>query len=146
MRARATDPIASLTRRERRAWRRREQTILATHRANLAAALPALVGAPVLAVATGAAGTVTVTVPGWQVGLAGVSPGAARAFTRAAGDSSLLTGAGRYGRFWWLAVAVSSHPGAPRAVILGAWLQLHPADGAPTGLNPQPSRKEYSLP
>jgi hypothetical protein len=130
---------------ERRAWRRLEQTIVAEHRAGLAAALDALVGSPVQAVSSGPAGTVTITLPGWHVGLGGVSPAAVSALTGAARPGCQLAGAGRYGRFWWLAVTVDAGPGARPAVMLGAWLRLHPeSDGAPP---PGPlTRREYSLP
>jgi hypothetical protein len=141
MRRAKDDPIAGLSRREQRTWRRRERAIVDSHHADLAAALGGLVGVPVLAVSAGAAGTVTLAVPGWRVGVAGVSPSARATLTSRARQACHITGAGRYGRFWWLAVAATADPGAAPAVVLGACARVDPVDGG-TRLA---ARKEYSL-
>ena len=141
MRRGKDDPIAGLSRREQRKWRRRERAIVDSHHADLAAALGGLVGAPVLAVSAGAAGTVTLAVPGWRVGVAGVSPSARATLTSRARQACHVAGAGRYGRFWWLAVAATADPGAAPAVVLGACARVDPVDGGTR----QAARKEYSL-
>jgi hypothetical protein len=141
MRPRVADPIAVLHRRERRAWRRRERAIVAAHHLEVAAALHVLVGTPVLAVTTSPAGAVTITVPGWRVGLAGVSASARAALTAVARQSCHLSGAGRYGRFWWLTVGVTDTPAAPPVAVLGIAVRIHPAEGLTT----HGERKEYSL-
>jgi hypothetical protein len=151
MRRATDDPISGLRRRERRAWRRRERAIVASHHADLAAALAALRGAPVLAVTTGAAGTVIIRVPGWSVGLAGVGAPPRTAVAGVVGQPCHLTGARRYGRFWWLAVGITGKTAEPAIVVLGAAVRMHPAGGdqappALPGLAPHSRRKEYSLP
>jgi hypothetical protein len=139
------DPVAGLRRRERRAWRRRERAIVASHQADLAAALGGLVGSPVLALSVGPTGTVTLEVPGWRVGLAGVSASAQAALAGRAQQTCHIAGAGRYGRFWWLAVAATAEPDTPPAVVLGAYARVHPVDGGRPPGSPPAARKEYSL-
>ncbi len=144
------DPVAGLRWRERRAWRRRERAIVTADQAQLAAALNALADAPVLAVTAGPTGTVTITVPGWSVGLAGVGASAGMALVGVAREACHLAGGGRYGRFWWLSVGVTAAATGPPVVVLGAAVRLHPAGGdnrgpAEPGLTPPAPRKEYSL-
>jgi hypothetical protein len=144
------DPVAALRWRERWAWRRREQAIVASCHADLTAALAGLVGLPVLTVSAGPAGTVTVAVPGWNIGMAGVSAAAQAAFVSLARRPCHLASAGRYGRFWWLTVAATGSQPEERAVVLGASTRVQPAGGGPTpppppGLTPRTTRKEYSL-
>jgi hypothetical protein len=148
---RSGDPFAGLSRGERRAWRRKERAIVSGHRADLAASLRALIDLPVQEVTTGPAGSVSLILPGWTVGLAEVGTGPRLALVSLAQRPCHLARAGRYGPFWWLEVAGDAEPAGSRAVVLGTRVRLHRRSGgndqpSPPGLTPPGTRKEYSRP
>jgi hypothetical protein len=125
-----------------------ERTIVAQHRADQAAALAGLTGAPVGPVHTTPAGTVIIALPGREIALSDVAAVAQARLAAAARDGCRLVATGRYGAFWWL--AVEAGPGS-RATVLGTHLRLGPtggaADPAPArGLTPQSTRKEEPVP
>jgi hypothetical protein len=73
------------------------------------------------------AGIVSLTVPGWEVLLAGVAPVPRSALADAAGRGRLrLDSAGRYGRFWWIQAAEDSPGHGEKVVLLGSHLHLSP--------------------
>ncbi len=121
------DPIETLTRRARWAWHRVERQIVADHEIVMAGRLRQLAGLrrPVEVTSiseTGYAAIVNLHVPGWQILMAGVALGPRRALSAAAESHRLrLSGAGRYGRFWWLSIE-GNH--GMRVVLLGSHLRL----------------------
>jgi hypothetical protein len=73
----------------------------------------------------GPAGVVSLTLPGWQVLLAGVAQGPRIALLSQA--ALHLDAAGRYGRFWWLQVQAGRGQGPDqKIVLLGSQLRLVP--------------------
>jgi hypothetical protein len=121
------DPIETLTRRARREWRRSERQIVAEHRNVVASRLDQLatLQLPLQAVSKPEAAPsaiVSLTFPNWQVLMAGVALKPRIALVAAANAHRLrLSGAGRYGQFWWLSVS-GDHD--MRVVLLGSHLQL----------------------
>ena len=121
------DPIETLTRRARWAWHRVERQIVADHEIVMARRLRQLAGLqrPVEVTSiseTGHAAIVNLRVPGWQILIAGVALGPRIALSAAAASHRLrLSGAGRYGRFWWLSIE-GNH--GVRVVLLGSHLRL----------------------
>lgn len=73
-------------------------------------------------------GIVLLTLPGWEVLLAGVASGPRAALADAAGRGRLrLDAAGRYGRFWWIQAIAEDSPGpGEKVVLLGSHLHLSP--------------------
>jgi hypothetical protein len=143
------DPVAGLGWRQRRAWRRTERAIVWSHQAELMASLRALIDLPVEDLTTGPAGLLSLTLPGWTVGLAETGTGARHALVSLACQPCHLARAGRYGPFWWLEVAGDAGPPASRAVVLGRQVRLHRRAGgsdhlSPPGLTPLGNKKEYS--
>jgi hypothetical protein len=131
--------------RDRLAWRRLERAAVIGYRDDQVASLGSLTGLPVLALSATATGTVTLAVPGWRVGLAGVG-GLARAnLVALARRPCHVADSGRYGPFWWLAVTGGASP----VVVLGSRVRLQPSGGGfepppPCALTPPDTRKEYS--
>jgi hypothetical protein len=147
----ADDPFAGLGWRQRRAWRQTERAMVSGHQAELAASLRGLIDLPVREVTTGPAGSVSLTLPGWVIGLAGVGPGPRDGLISLACRPCHLDRAGRYGPFWWFEVAGDAEPAGPGAVVLGTHVRLRRRAGgtenpSPSGLTPLGTRKEYSLP
>jgi hypothetical protein len=143
------DPFAGLGWRQRRAWRRTERAVLYDHLAELAASLCALIDLPVQDVTTGPAGSLSLTLPGWTVGLAEIATGPRDALVSLARRPCHLTRAGRYGPFWWVEVAGDAEPAKARTMVLGSRVQLDRRAGgsdhpSPAGLTPLGNRKEYS--
>jgi hypothetical protein len=131
--------------RDRLAWRRLERAALSGYREDLAASLGSLSGLPVLALSATATGTVTLTVPGWHVGLADVGSLARANLVALASRPCHVADSGRYGPCWWLALS----GGQSRLVVLGSRVRLQPSgDGfeppSPPALTPQDTRTEYS--
>jgi hypothetical protein len=134
------DPAASLGIRARWSWRRAERRAVAEHERWLVAKLRWLAAArvPVFWVAEGAvgqpaamtAGIVRLRRPGWQLLLAGVAPGPRADLERAARQGRLrLSGAGRYGKLWWIEIVAGSAARGEKVVLLGSHLRLIPASG-----------------
>jgi hypothetical protein len=145
------DPFAGLGWGQRGAWRRTERAVVRGHQAELTASLRALIDLPVQHVTSGAAGSLSLNLPGWTVGLAEVGAGPLHGLVSLASRPCHLAGAGRYGPFWWLEVAGDAGPAGSRAVVLGRRVQLHRRAGgcdhpSPPGLTPPGTRKEYSRP
>jgi hypothetical protein len=148
---RSDNPFAGLGWRQRRAWRRTERAIVSGHQDELAASLRGLIDLPVRDVTTGPAGSVSLTLPDWIVGLAEVSTGPRDGLISLARRPCHLARSGRYGPFWWLEVADDAEPAGSRAIVLGSRIRLHRRTGGsdhtwPPGLTPLDTRKEYSLP
>ncbi|MCU4183280.1 hypothetical protein K6U06_02825 [Acidiferrimicrobium sp. IK] len=135
----------ALSRGQQREWRRRERRLLAEHAASMLGVLGDLVGAssPVtgLTVAGAPVGTVAVTVPGWRLSLAGVAPGPARAL-EVAGVGLALSGAGRYGPRWWIALRGGAEP----VVVLASHLCLVRVGGGPGRGSRPGSQPSLTLP
>ncbi len=123
------DPLSQFAWRSRRDWRRTARRIVAEHENELMGHLHGLTGSPVLGVATTSAGTVRVTLPGWAITIVEVAAGAQAdlSSTTARGNVSLAD-AGRYGPFWWLALAGQPPYDGRRPVVLGSRLALTPTD------------------
>src|SRR5262249_11181456 len=121
----SSDPFAGLSWRQRRAWRRTDRAIVSIHHDELAASLRGLVDLPVRDVTTGPAGSVSLTLPDWIVGLAEVGTAPRDALISLARRPCHLARTGRYGPFWWLEVAGDGEPAGSRAVVLGTRVQLH---------------------
>jgi hypothetical protein len=129
-----TDTIENLSRqlgwRVRHSWRRAARRIVAEHVDELVSRLGGLRGLPIGWLATSAAGTVRVTVPGWAIAVTDVAAGAQAALTAAIKQHQCyLADAGRYGRFWWVAVSYDPTGDLPRTVILGSRLVLTRMEG-----------------
>jgi hypothetical protein len=147
----AGDPFAGLGWRQRRVWRRTESAIVSGHQHEMAASLRRLIGMPVQDLRTWPAGSVSLTLPDWIVGLAEVGTRPGDALISLARRPCHLARTGRYGPFWWLEVASDADPAGSRAVVLGTRVRLHRRTGdgdhpRPPGLTPLDTRKEYSLP
>lgn len=113
-----------------RQWRRIERSVVRDHAARVTAQLQELRGLPLSGAVMTPSGLVAITVAEWTVVLAGVSLPAARPMVESAGGWQ-LEGAGRYGRFWWVAAASLSEPlRSLRCTIAGSHLRL---DRARTG-------------
>jgi hypothetical protein len=148
---RSHDPFGGLGWRQRRTWRRTERAAVSGYQAELAASLQDLIDLPVGKVTAGPAGSVSLTLPGWTVGLAEVGTGPRDGLILLACGPCHLAGTGRYGPFWWLEVAGDGEPAGSGAVVLGTRVRLHRGAGgtdhpSPPGLTPLGTRKEYSLP
>jgi hypothetical protein len=117
----------------------------------LAASLRSLIDLPVQEVATGPAGSVSLTLPDWIVGVGEVGTRPREELISLARQPCHLARTGRYGPFWWLEVAGDAEPAGSRAIVLGNRVPLHRHPGGtdhpwPPGLTPLGTRKEYSLP
>lgn len=119
----------------RRQWLRLERSVIHDHMDAVAAELRALVGLPVLVASAHRDGLVTVTVPGWCVVMAGVSPPAAQRLVSLSRATQVrLDRAGRYGRFWWVSVRARVDGATPApAVMLGSHLRLVHTGPGPDG-------------
>ncbi len=142
------DPIETLTRRARRAWRRSEQHIVAEHRNVVASRLRQLatLQLPLQATSKPEAAHSTIvrlTFPNWQILIAGVALKPQIALEAAANAHRLrLSGAGRYGQFWWLSIS-DSH--GTRVVLLGSHLQLSAVGKSPdTDDTPPPPQRQLA--
>ncbi len=140
------DPIETLTRRARRAWRRSERQIVAEHRNVMASRLRQLATLQLPLQTTSKpeaahSAIVSLSFPDWQILIAGVALKPQIALEAAANAHRLqLSGAGRYGRFWWLSVS-DSH--GTRVVLLGSHLQLNAVGKRPdTDDSPPPPERQ----
>ena len=120
------DPIESLTRRDRRAWRRAERHVVAQHQNAVAIRLCHLatrrLPVQTTSVLAERSAIVGLTLPGWRIFLTGVAVQPRISLLAAAESQRLqLLGGGRYGRFWWLCVGDSR---GERVVLLGSHLRL----------------------
>jgi|HubBroStandDraft_5_1064220.scaffolds.fasta_scaffold13752_3 hypothetical protein len=130
-----TDTLIAAGRRELRWWRQAERRAVTDHERQVSQTLRRLAAArtPVLAAddgphrqgAAARAGLIRLTLPGWEVALAGVAPGPRSAV---AGHGPMrLADAGRYGRFWWIRISAGPGHGRDRAImLLGSHLRLSP--------------------
>jgi hypothetical protein len=119
------DPLGQFGWRSRRDWRRAARHILADHQHELMARLNNLLGSPVRGVVTTPAGTVRLTLPGWAITMVEVAASARADLSAVTARYTVsLADAGRYGPFWWVAVACSPPVEAGRPVILSSRLVL----------------------
>jgi hypothetical protein len=139
------DPIETLTRRARRAWRQSERQIVAEHRNDVASRLRQLATLQLPLQATSKpeaapSAIVSLTFPDWQILIADVALKPRIALAAAAKAHRLrLSDAGRYGQFWWLSIS-NSH--GIRVVLLGSHLQLNAMGNSPdTDDTPPPQRQ-----
>ena len=70
---------------------------------------------------TGRVAIVRLSLPGWQILIAGVASGPRIALSAARTPRLRLVGGGRYGRFWWLSIDADA---SVRVVLLGSHFQL----------------------
>jgi hypothetical protein len=106
-------------------WKRTARRIVAEHVEELLSRLEEFRGLPICGLATSAAGTVRVMVPGWAITVTDVAAGAQAALTSAVEQPHCcLADAGRYGRLWWVAVDYLPMGDLRRTVILGSRLVL----------------------
>jgi hypothetical protein len=129
------DTLTVPGRREPRWWRRAERRAVTEHEQQVGQTLRRLAAAGTLVLAAedgqrrrgtaARAGMIRLTLPGWEVLLAGVAPGPRSAV---AGQGPMrLADAGRYGRFWWLQINAEGGQGPDRRVVLlGSHLRLSP--------------------
>lgn len=117
------DPIAGLSRRDRRAWRRTADRIAAEHDQRIAAQLAELRYEPIIAVITSPLRIVSLLLPTWQVTLADVFP-RSRAVEMMLDEQCQITGTGRYGRLWWITVAAPVNERRGPAGLLATRLRL----------------------
>lgn len=138
--ASSEDPMVALGFRDRGSWRRIDRWLVADHQRRVANSLRRLAAARVAVLATvpaltdaqasgPLAGLVGLAVPGWQLILTGVAPGPRTALASVAGRGLQLSGAGRYGMFWWIEVACTGGTHRQRVMLLGSDLLMRPADG-----------------
>ena len=66
----------------------------------------------------------------WVLAMADVASVAGIRLIDVVAGAARVTGAGKYGRFWWLAVTGSDDMERPRAVVMGSRVKLMPAGGA----------------
>ena len=66
----------------------------------------------------------------WVLAMADVASVAGIRLIDVVAGAARVTGAGRYGRFWWLAVTGSDDMDKPRAVVMGSRVRLMPAGAA----------------
>jgi hypothetical protein len=120
------DPLRRLAWRARRSWRRTARRIVAEHEEELRSLLDDLHGLAICGLVTTASGTVRMTFPGWAITVTGVAAAAQAVLVSAAEENlCLLYDAGRYGRFWWVALEHAGPTGERRrATILGSRLVL----------------------
>ncbi len=124
------DPVSHLGWRARSTWRRRARRIVAEHSQELLSHVNEFRGLPISGVATTPTGAVRITLPGWAITVVGVGPGPLVALIAAAGDHRCsLSKAGKYGRFWWLAIEYGPTDERRRDVILGSRLVLTSIEG-----------------
>jgi hypothetical protein len=142
------DPIETLTRRARRAWRQSERQIVAEHRNDVASRLRQLATLQLPLQATSKpeaapSAIVSLTFPDWQILIADVALKPRIALAAAAKAHRLrLSDAGRYGQFWWLSIS-DSH--GARVVLLGSHLQLNAVDHSPdSGDTPPPPPRQLA--
>ena len=125
----------------RRVWRRLAKRAAAAYERDLAKLARRIAeAAPPVGFATsrplrgsgdGAVVVLTLSLPGWELELAGIAAGAAGAAQKLAGSTSAiprLTRTGRYGSFWWIELSGDRDP----LVLLGSQLRLW-ATGAGDG-------------
>jgi hypothetical protein len=124
------DPFGGLKRSERRSWRRTEALIVKEHHQRVSEQLEALTGTGIVHTSTSPTGVVIMTMPGWQLGLAAVAAVAEQHTRRLCRLPSHLAGSGRYGRYWWVAIAADGHGPTP-AMMLGTRLRLTPDRSEP---------------
>jgi hypothetical protein len=141
-------PLPGLTRSERRSWRRTARRVAAEHRAELAAGLAALTGQPIIDLGVGPTGTVAIQVPGWQIGLVGVTPWARDTLfqLQPAHQPLLVAGGAPYGRFWWIALTATPARRSTRTTILGSHLRIDPIRWRPHPFGvslPTPTREVH---
>jgi hypothetical protein len=111
--------------RARQSWRRAARRIVAEHVDELLSRLKGFCGLPICGLATSVAGAVMVRVPGWAITVTDVAAGAQAALTATVEQPHCyLADAGRYGRFWWVAVDYIPMGDLRRTVILGSRLVL----------------------
>ena len=91
------------------------------------ARLRQLVGVPVLGVERVGGWSLSVRLPEWEVAIADVAGSAMSSLMNMARAGCRLAGAGRYGRYWWLAFA--NDDATQPAVVLGTRVQLAPGPG-----------------
>lgn len=118
------DPIRRLTAGERRSWRKAERRIVAEHDAYLEEKLRRLQGQTVMTSVLASGSTVMISVAGWQIALAGIAEVPAVRLVQLSQRVSHVDKAGRYGRWWWLAVVSESGGIRCRAVVLASQLRM----------------------
>lgn len=123
------DPVADLSRRDRRSWRQTAERIQAQHDADTMARLSDLQQRLVSGIAADPPDAVTITVTEWTITIAGVTPTACANLRLLAARSCHLADSGRYGRFWWVAISQTTGDRAARAVLLGTQLRLARTEG-----------------
>jgi hypothetical protein len=111
--------------RARHSRRSTTRRIVAEHVEELLSRLKGFCGLPISGLATSAAGAVRMKVPGWAITVTDVAASAQAALTAAVEQPHCcLADAGRYGRFWWVAVDYLPMGDLRRTVILGSRLVL----------------------
>ena len=116
--------------RARRSWRRTARRIVAEHCDDLLLRLGEFHGLPMCGLTTNPAGTVRLMLPGWAITIVGVSVAARVALTDAVEHHHCyVSDAGRYGPFWWVAVAYDPTSDLRPTVILGSRLILTRIEG-----------------
>jgi hypothetical protein len=92
---------------------------------------------PICGVTTSAAGVLKAVLPGWAISVTGVATSVQSALAAATEHRCVFSDAGRYGRFWWVAVDHDLPGGRGRTTVLGARLVVaaveegHPWFGVP---------------
>jgi hypothetical protein len=126
-------PSFQLGWRARRSWRRAARRIVAEHLDQLRSQLEGFRGLPISGLATSGAGIIRVTMPGWAITVTDVAADAQAALTATVEQHPCyLADAGRYGRFWWVAMGCDRMGDLHRTVILGSRLLLtRIGDGRP---------------
>jgi hypothetical protein len=136
----------------RRGWRRLAKRAAAAHEREvgrlarqLAAMAPPVLAAtsrPLRGQAQAAVVTLALSLPGWELQLAGVAAGAAAHLTSSPVERRLIR-TGRYGAFWWIEIGSAAQDEGV-TVLLGSQLRLF-ATGDGTGFA-APLRPELDLP
>ena len=123
------DPVRLLRWRGRQSWRRVARQIVAQHIDETLSRLAEFRGLPIYGVTTSAAGVVKAVLPGWAISVTGVAPSAQSALAAASEHQCQLSDAGRYGRFWWVAVDHELPGGRCRTTVLGSRLVVAAVEG-----------------
>jgi hypothetical protein len=123
------DPVRMLRWRGRRSWRRAARQIIAEHVDETLSRLAQFRGLPIYGVTTSGAGVLKTVLPGWAISITGVASSAQSALAAATEHPSHFSDAGRYGRFWWVAVDHDFPGGRGRTTVLGARLVVAAVEG-----------------
>ena len=117
---------------DRLRWRRTVRRVLAEHDRDLLIRIRHLEGQPVTLLVATPSGFIRIRVPGWDIDITDVGPGALARLQACVQGTASFQGGGRYGRFWWVAVTQNELSPPTRAIVLGSRIRLTKHHDGPT--------------